>query len=452
MVGPGTPWTFDGVGGSVRSNSRNVRLLILGTLVVVATGTVACSSTNTASTGGTDTSGAAGSHIPTSAFNDHTGVTAHSITVANVSTLSLGGLFRGALVGTEAYLAMVNASGGINGRTITVTSTDDGFTGSGNRQGVENALLNDFALVGGFSADDGYGGTVLAKNPGMPDVTVAVDLSTNKLPNVVSPVPLGGGWQEGPLQYYKQKYPNDINAVGTIISDQSDALSAWAGEKYALEKVGYKVISVQAVPETQTDFNANVIAMKNAGVKLLFMDQLPELYTSAVLKALAQQDFHPQVILGAGSYSNLLVPNSGGPANVDGAQVNQESSFYLGQDSSVIPSVATFNKWVNTVSPGFKADIFTFYGWVSAQLFSEALANAGSDPSRGSLLKALSQITNFSGDNIETPVNPAAKTVSNCYLLGQVANGDYQRIADPPVNSSTHGYRCDYAYITPPGS
>jgi hypothetical protein len=306
--------------------------------------------------------------------------------------------------------------------------------------------------VGGFSADDGYGGTVLAKNPGMPDVTVAVDLSTNKLPNVVSPVPLGGGWEEGPLQYYKKMYPNDINAVGTIISDESDALSEWAGEKYAMEKVGYKVISVQAVPETQTDFNANVISMKNAGVKLLFLDQLPELYTSAIMKALAQQDFHPQVILGAGSYSNQLVANSGGAANVDGAQVNQESSFYLGQDSGLIPSVATFNKWVSTVSPGFKADIFTFYGWVSAQLFSEALQNAGSDPSRGSLLKALSQITSFSGDNIETPVNPAAKTVSNCYLLGQVANGDYQRVDDPPVNSSTHGYRCDYSYITPPGT
>jgi hypothetical protein len=85
-------------------------------------------------------------------------------------------------------------------------------------------------------------------------------------------------------------------------------------------------------------------------------------------------------------------------------------------------------------------------------LFSEALANAGSDPSRGSLLRALSKITSFSGDNIEIPVDPAGKTVSNCYLLGQVANGDYQRLDDPPVNSSTHGYRCNYAYITPPSS
>jgi ABC-type branched-subunit amino acid transport system substrate-binding protein len=429
-----------------------MRFVTLGALMVVAIGTVACSSTNSAATNVAKSTGQVGSSLPSSAFENHTGVTPHSITVANVSTLALGGLFKGALVGTEAYFAKVNSSGGINGRTIKVDSFDDQFTGAGNVQGVQNALYNDFALVGGFSADDGYGGAVLAKNPGMPDVTVVVSLPTNKLPNVVSPVPLGGGWQEGPLQYYKAKYPKDIDAVGTIISDQSDALSAWAGEKYALQKVGYRVIYEQGVPETQTDFTTNVIAMKNAGVKMLFLDQLPEIYTSSILKDLAQQSFHPQIILGAGSYSNSLVANSGGAANVDGAQVNQSSSFYLGQDSNVVPSVATFNKWVQTVAPGFKADIFTFYGWVSAQLFSEALANAGSDPSRGSLLRALSKITSFSGDNIEIPVDPAGKTVSNCYLLGQVANGDYQRLDDPPVNSSTHGYRCNYAYITPPSS
>jgi ABC-type branched-subunit amino acid transport system substrate-binding protein len=403
-----------------------MRFATLGALMVVAIGTVACSSTNSAATNVAKSTGQVGSSLPSSAFENHAGVTPHSITVANVSTLALGGLFKGALVGTEAYFAKVNSSGGINSRTIKVNSFDDQFTGAGNVQGVQNALYNDFALVGGFSADDGYGGAVLAKNPGMPDVTVVVSLPTNKLPNVVSPVPLGGGWQEGPLQYYKAKYPKDIDAVGTIISDQSDALSAWAGEKYALQKVGYKVIYEQGVPETQTDFTTNVIAMKNAGVKMLFLDQLPEIYTSSILKDLAQQSFHPQIILGAGSY--------------------------LGQDSNVVPSVATFNKWVQTVAPGFKADIFTFYGWVSAQLFSEALANAGSDPSRGSLLRALSKITSFSGDNIEIPVDPAGKTVSNCYLLGQVANGDYQRLDDPPVNSSTHGYRCNYAYITPPSS
>ena len=154
---------------------------------LVGVGAVGCSSTDSATPSSGGNSG-----IPSSAFQDHTGVTSNSISVANVSTLSLGGLFKGALVGTEAYFDMVNASGGVNGRKITSTRPTTDFTGKGNKEGVQNAMTNDFALVGGFSAQDSFGGTVLAKNPGMPDVAVTVNPTTSKLPNVFSPVPLPG--------------------------------------------------------------------------------------------------------------------------------------------------------------------------------------------------------------------------------------------------------------------
>ena len=80
------------------------------------------------------------------------------------------------------------------------------------------------------------------------------------------------------------------------------------------------------------------------------------------------------------------------------------------------------------------------------------MKNAGSDPSRGSLLQALSKITTFSGNNIVTTTNPAGKTLSNCYLVGDIVNGTYQRLDDPPINSSTNGYRCNGQYLVPPGS
>ncbi len=96
--------------------------------------------------------------------------------------------------------------------------------------------------------------------------------------------------------------------------------------------------------------------------------------------------------------------------------------------------------------------MFTLYGWLSGELFSQALKNAGSNPSRGSLLQALSKITSFSGSNITIPVNPAAKTLSNCYLVGHIVNGTYQRLDDPSVTSSTNGYRCNGQYVTPPAS
>ena len=106
-----------------------------------------------------------------------------------MSTLSLGGLFKGAQVGTQAYVDYVNSTGGVNGRKIVVNGADDGFTGAGNKQATQNALQNDFALVGDFSLEDSFGGAVLAQNPGLPDVSQVLDDATNKLPNVFSPSP-----------------------------------------------------------------------------------------------------------------------------------------------------------------------------------------------------------------------------------------------------------------------
>ena len=56
--------------------------------------------------------------------------------------------------------------------------------------------------------------------------------------------------------------------VGTVIADLPSTLADWAGEKYVMEKVGYKIIYDQQYADTQTDFTQNVIAMKNAGVKV----------------------------------------------------------------------------------------------------------------------------------------------------------------------------------------
>jgi branched-chain amino acid transport system substrate-binding protein len=425
-------------------------------IMVVAITVAACSSTNSTTTTTAGSGGGSGSSsraIPASAFSDHTGITSTEVHVGNVSTLALGGLFKGALVGTEAAADYVNSTGGVNGRKIMVDSADDQYTGTGNKQATQNAVTTDTALVGGFSTFDSYGGTVLAQNPGVPDVAQVLDPATNKLPNVYSSVPLGGGWEEGPLQYFWKKFGSaPLQHVGTLVADLPSPEADWAGEKYVMQKVGYKVVYDQLYGSTQFDFTPNVVAMKNAGVRVLFIDQMAEVYASALLKNLVQQNFHPIIVLGAATYSTALIPAAGGADAVNGSYFDQNASLYLGGDASSIPAVKTFLHWVDVASPGFKPDLFTLYGWLSGELFAQALKNAGSNPSRGSILQALSKVTSFNGGNIVTTSNPTARTTSNCYLVGRVLNGAWTRQDDPPINSSTNGYRCDYSYVTPPTS
>jgi branched-chain amino acid transport system substrate-binding protein len=374
------------------------------------------------------------------------------VRIGNVSTLTLG-LFKGSQVGVKAYADYINSLGGVNGRKIVVDGADDGYNnGANNKALTQQDMTTDFAMVGSFSLNDAFGGTVLAADPSVPNVSIALDNATNNLPNSFSPGGASTGWQLGPLVYFQKKYPNDVLHAGALISNQASAITKWNGEKAAMQHLGYHVAYDPTFDITQTDFTRNVIAMRNAGVKILFVEQMPENYASAVFKALAQQNFHPVVVLGASTYSQALVAASGGASATDGSYLEQNTSLYLGEDTASIPAVKQFLSWVQTTSPGFKPDLFTLYGWISAELFVQALRVAGPNPSRGLLLQALRSIKTFTGGNLIAPANPAGKVPATCYIIAQIKSGQFTRVDDTALSSPNGGYRCDQPYFYPPGT
>ncbi len=383
--------------------------------------------------------------IPSSAFSDHTGITAKTVSVGNVSTL-VAGLFKGAAVGVQAYADYVNTIGGIYGRKILVDSSDDGYSGGPNKQQTQADIQKDVAMVGGFSLEDNFGGQVLKANPQVPNVTVSLDLATNNLTNSFSPAPAVNGWQLGALAYFKKSDPRAITHTAAMVAGEPSAISKWNAEKQAMQSIGYKVVYDPTFEISQTDFNQNVIAMKHAGVKILFLEQMPQNYAASVVQALNQQNFHPVLVLGGSTYSQQLIPNAGGASAIDGAYLEQNTSLYLGEDKSAIPAVTAFQTWIQKASPGFKADLYTLFGWLSAELFTQALKAAGPHPSRGSILQQLRKITSFSGGNLVGTANPAAKVPTTCYIIAKISHGQFQRIDDPPVSGSAHGYRCDQPF------
>ncbi len=326
----------------------------------------------------------------------------------------------------QAYADYVNSTGGVNGRKLQVDPGDDGDSGATNKQLTQADIDKDFAMVGSFSLQDGFGGTVLAANPGVPNVSPTLDLSTTKLPNSFSPAPSSGGWQLGPLTYFKTKYPGTVTHAGALVADIQPAPTLFNGEKAAMDHLGYKLVYDQTFDVTQQDFNQNVIAMRNAGVKILFIEQMPQNYAGAVIKALNQQNFHPVVVLGASTYSEALVRLVRGAANINGSYLEQNAALYLGEDAASLPAVNTFLTWIQKAQPGFKADLYSFYGWINAELFVQALRAAGPNPSRGSVLQALRNITSFSGGYLVGTSNPAKKVPTNCYIIAHIVNGQIQ--------------------------
>ena len=329
-----------------------------------------------------------------------------------------------------------------------MNAQDDLFTGAENKDLTQTAIRNDFAMVGSFSLEDSFAEPVIAQNPGFPDVSTTLDPALAQLPNSYSANPTGKGWPTGPADYFGKMYPQQVKHTGVLASTYGSALATWYKEKPALLHAGYKIPYFATVPVTQTDFTQNVVAMRNAGVQLIFIDQLPQNYAGALLKALTQQNFHPKLVIGTAAYSNELVPSAGGQAAADGSNVEMPNALFLGGDEAAIPAVVTFLKWVQQVSPGFKPDYYTLAGWANAQLFVQALKAAGKNPTRGSVQQQLRKITSYSASGLLAPSDPAAGLPSRCYLIAKIVNGQFVRTNDPPVNGPFKGYRCDGGYLT----
>ena len=377
-----------------------------------------------------------------------TGVTKTSINVGNAAIISgpVPGLFQGAAYGAEAYFAMINAKGGVNGRTITLNSYDDAFSGTANKQIVAESAAKDFAMVGNFSLFDNYGCASFAQNPGFPDVSQTLDPVTNALPSTYSPTPVMPGGPLTAYQYFKAHYPDAVKHVAALVANSDTAIAQWKGQQAAMQHIGYKFGYYRLTSPVETNYTADVIAMKKKGIKMVLMSFGTGQSYAALEKTMAQQGFHPQVRVSNGPvYYDDFVTQAGGPTIANGTWLAQGYSLYLGQDARSVPAVKDFTTWVTKTHPTFSPDLYTLFGWTSAQLFTQALKAAGPNPTRGKLLTALSKITRFDASGLSGPSNPAKKLPSNCVMFAQVVNGQFKRVSPTP----TKGWSCTQPFWAP---
>ncbi len=358
-------------------------------------------------------------------------MTANSITVGSISDISapIAGLFEGAKVGTEAYFAMINSQGGVNGRKLELNGMDSAFSSGTVANESKNIAANDFAFVGGFSLLDG------AEQPAIdagkvPVVTQVLDPKLYTDPNLYAAIPLvTGGEDTGPFKWLKSKYPQDVKAVG-VIGSNSAATAVTAEHTFhnVTNSLGYKWVYDRDASFTETSFLPDMIKMKNAGVKLLFEPTQQGAYISTMAQEDKQEGLNALLFSGANSYEAGFNPGSAG----NGTLISTDTALYMGEDAKVVPAVATFDKWAKKVDPQTQLDLYTLYGWISAELFVQALKGAGADPTRAGLEAQLDKITSYNAGGLISTQNPAQKIPGQCWIVAQYDDGHWKRIAPDP--------------------
>ena len=363
-------------------------------------------------------------------------VTATEVKLGNVSTLGgpVPGLFRGALVGTQAYFAYQNSIGGLFGRKFTIVSADDNFDSGANRSKVKELQDKVFGFVGSFSLFDGAG-AIEMKSSGVLDVGRALSPERAALPNSYSPAPFEIGWPRTGCKWLAGRFPKDVIEKAAFFIGAADAARNNANwQRKSCEAEGFKFIYTREVQPTESNFTGDVIQMRQRDVKAVFV-VFDVTGIARLFKSLHQQNFNPPLKYPSpaaydGDFIGLV-----GADGAEGILIGQSFSMFLGEDQGQFPEIARFREWMKRVAPSQKVDLFAMYGWLSGKLFIEAMQKVGPKITRTAMIDALKGIHEFSG-GMQTPTDVGGKKNPVCEMYMQVKAGKFTRI-DPAT-----GFQC----------
>ena len=371
------------------------------------------------------------------------GITAEVIRIGQVTQLTgpVPGLFAGSVIGIQAFAAYQNSIGGIAGRKVEAVIRDDQFDATANRNATRDLIESTFALVGGISLYDDASAPDVEKS-GIPDVTTAISRTRAQLPNNFAPNPNLDGAPTGQFVWLKEKHPQVVGAMASLYGDVPSAKVVHQAYRRAAESLGFTWVYDRGYQPTETDYTADIIRMRQADAKALFLMSVDAKNVARILKAAQQQGWRPDVVfLGPSSYDPAMVTLAGTAA--DGALVFQGYALYAGEDAGVVAEVKLFNQWVQKVKPGNVPDTFAAGAWLAGRLWAKAMAGVGPNPTRKEVVEALRKIDEFDGNAMMASAGPGTKRPSTCYLIAELEGGKFRRV-EPAT-----GFRCDGTYFRP---
>lgn len=385
--------------------------------------------------GGGDTGGGtpASGGCTSSGKSSDVGVSGTAIKIGNISTIGgpVPGFGQTGRNAVRAYVAMVNAEGGVCGRKLEVLNGDDRLEAGTNKSETERLMKQVFAFVGNTTVVDD-GGAISLEGTNVPDVSLAVAEKRIALKNNFSPNPIDlnddGNGTEAIFRYFKSA--DKVTKGGVLWPAQATAANRAKAYINDMEAAGIDVVVTREVAVTETNYSAFAAEVKNNDVDII-ITTLEVNGMARLARAFQTNGYFPKVpFYGAQAYGKKFIEQAGDAA--EGTKIGVAYEILEGGGSAV----SDFATWYPRVNPGADIDFFAIQAWIAAHMFVEALRSAGADPKRDAVLAKLRTFTSYDAGGLVGRINPAQKKFAKCYAIVGVKGGKWTKI------SPAKGFTC----------
>ncbi len=361
--------------------SRSARRFgVLLAASVLAVGLAACSTPPAAP------APAPGGDTPT---GDRTGVTDTTVKVGTHTPLTgpAAAGYSSISAAATAYFAYLNENGGVHGREIEYIVKDDGYNPANTQTVVRELVQQDkvFAILNGLGTATHQSVLEFLNQNAVPDLFVASGSTSWNQPETY---PWTFGFNadyvvEGAAlaQYATDEHPGE--AVCLLGQDDDFGDEFLEGLELALGADG--VTAVERYSVSNQDVTAQIGALQSAGCEIVALATING-FTALAVGTAAQLGWFPQWYA---SSSGADYPTLVGYLGEAAPQLLQG---FIGTNYSPMADadwVALFREINDEYNGGAPFDGNTIYGMSVAYTFAEALAAAGEDPTRESLVAAI---------------------------------------------------------------
>lgn len=372
------------------------------------------------SAGGADRGGAPACAAP----SDAPGVSDDEIRIGSISSLSgpVSGLGSSSAAAARAYVAFVNANGGVCGRQVVLTEADDGTDNGRYRTVLQQLAPEIFGIAGGFALGD-VGGADLLTAQALPVVNGPSGEAASR---VASLFDINPGFADERAVIGKYRWLREQGATKVAISYLAVDQSRFEAnlQRGLMEAAGIEVVLQKELPLSTLSYDSTARAVANSGANYLWFiaDVNGE---AAMARAMAGTDhdvrFAEYYNFAYGTpFAELAGPAAEGTVAFIRSLPNEEASRN--------EELGRFVSWMGRVAPGEALDAFAVDSWASSKAFFDTLSTLGGPITRASFVEALRGVDTFDAGGMFGAIRFGAEVTNGCVVGMRYQGGTWKRL------------------------